>query len=284
MAKRKLPAAVADAVYQGEGAVVAEAWLEGGGKVDARCDVLTEARRRRGSTLLMLACSGGDEQLLTSLLVRHGPAIDLRNSAGETALMIATCGNRPTFVRRLLRAGASLDLKNRRGKTALQVAKDEGHAECVRVIEDFLERDCRSQADMLLEGASPSPSPEWSTSGGAFLDVLPPAVVAACQGEEDEAVSEWLANGGQIDATHSYSDGSMHTSDLTLLMTAANTGNKAMVDMLLGHGADVDKKNRFGNTALSQAAAKGHERVVDALLRAGADINVQNTKAGRRCS
>ena len=55
-------------------------------------------------------------------------------------------------------------------------------------------------------------------------------------------------------------------------MTAARTGKLGPVKALLARGADVNAKERRGQTALMWAAAEGHAEVVEALLEAGADF------------
>src|SRR5207302_1335876 len=50
------------------------------------------------------------------------------------------------------------------------------------------------------------------------------------------------------------------------------TGKLGPVKALLARGADVDARERRGQTALMWAAAEGHAATVEALLRAGADF------------
>jgi ankyrin repeat protein len=52
------------------------------------------------------------------------------------------------------------------------------------------------------------------------------------------------------------------------------------VEVLLAHGADVDAKNNFGETALMWAARDGHTSIVQALLGKGADVNWKHPFAG----
>ena len=57
-------------------------------------------------------------------------------------------------------------------------------------------------------------------------------------------------------------------------MIAAAERHAETVAVLLAAGADVNKRNRFGRTALMFAALYGDARIVKALLDRGADVNV----------
>jgi ankyrin repeat protein len=54
-------------------------------------------------------------------------------------------------------------------------------------------------------------------------------------------------------------------------MTAARTGRVGPVKALLDAGANVDAKEKSGQTALMWAAAEGHAAVIELLVKAGAD-------------
>jgi ankyrin repeat protein len=62
-----------------------------------------------------------------------------------------------------------------------------------------------------------------------------------------------------------------HLGDTPLLI-AAFQGYSQIVAVLLGAGADMEKKN-FGEVALTLAVSKGHFPTVKLLLENGADIN-----------
>ena len=55
--------------------------------------------------------------------------------------------------------------------------------------------------------------------------------------------------------------------DRTFLMHAAARGDVDIVKLLLEHEADVNAKDRSGETALFKAMDAGHSQVVELLLR-----------------
>src|SRR5713101_9572583 len=57
------------------------------------------------------------------------------------------------------------------------------------------------------------------------------------------------------------------------LFIAAGEGRSDVVRYLLAEGADVNAREQFGDTALTEAAYYGHVALVKELLAHGADIN-----------
>ena len=55
---------------------------------------------------------------------------------------------------------------------------------------------------------------------------------------------------------------------------AATHGDVESARRLLQSGADIDSRDRYGQTALMQAAHHGHEALVELLIENGADLNV----------
>ena len=62
----------------------------------------------------------------------------------------------------------------------------------------------------------------------------------------------------------------------TDLHRAAKNGHAETVSLLLDNGADINAKNRDGQTALHVAAKYGHDAIVSLLLDNGADIEAKN--------
>ena len=89
-------------------------------------------------------------------------------------------------------------------------------------------------------------SPAVSSGGVAVSD----AVIVAAERGEEEAVLAWLEGGGRVDAT--YERGGV--SGLTVLILAAANGHERVVELLLRRGAEINKQDSDGATALMIAA------------------------------
>ena len=110
---------------------------------------------------------------------------------------------------------------------------------------------------------SPAAAKRASSGGVRVSD----EVVAAAERGEEEAVLAWLDSGGRVNAT--YETGEVN--GITLLISAAGHGHERVVELLLRHGAEINKQSSNGGTALMIATNYGHERVVELLLRRGAN-------------
>jgi ankyrin repeat protein len=65
----------------------------------------------------------------------------------------------------------------------------------------------------------------------------------------------------------------------TALMLAAQRGHHEIVELLVARGAALDVTAKYGLTALMLAIVAGHPAVARVLARAGADLRVQGTGA-----
>ena len=70
------------------------------------------------------------------LLLSKGAALDLHDSFGGTALIVAAFQGNLSTVRRLLRAGARSDLVTKNGATALEMAENKGHTAVAQFIRE----------------------------------------------------------------------------------------------------------------------------------------------------
>lgn len=77
----------------------------------------------RGSTALHWAAYRGNEETVTYLLTLNELDVDLRDSDGQTSLLVATIYGQTKIVRRLLMRGAKRYLKNKEGQKPIDIAK-----------------------------------------------------------------------------------------------------------------------------------------------------------------
>jgi hypothetical protein len=65
----------------------------------------------------------------------------------------------------------------------------------------------------------------------------------------------------------------------TALMLAAHAGHREVAEALIGHDANLNITAKFGLSALMLAVVAGHEEVAHLLARAGADLSLRGTGA-----
>ena len=109
----------------------------------------------------------------------------------------------------------------------------------------------------------------------------------ASQEGEDDPVRELLAAGAEPDK-YKYDkklNKALHGN--TALAAAASYGHDSIVSILIQHGADINRQNEIGNTALHYAtfqgshivtAFDGTHKATITLIEAGADLNIRNKK------
>lgn len=177
----------------------------------------------------------GDAKALAGLLDK-GMDPDTTDSAGNTALMIASRMGHKDMVAVLIARKAHVARRSVHGDTAVNLAALNGHTEIVR---------------MLVEaGAEVSPATGWG-----------PLHYAAFENRPD-IVKYLIAKGANKDA--------LAPNGYTALMLAARGGHVDAATVLLYEDADLGIKAPGGETALSIATEKKNEEMVKLLKRAGA--------------
>lgn len=66
-------------------------------------------------------------------------------------------------------------------------------------------------------------------------------------------------------------------------MLAIAGGNQKMATFLIEQKADVNCRNKIGETALMLAAQTGYRRLVAKLIQAGADVQATDKDKGMQC-
>ena len=66
----------------------------------------------------------------------------------------------------------------------------------------------------------------------------------------------------------------------TALHFAAEEGHKEIVELLINHNADLNKKTSNGCAALHFAAEEDHKEIAELLIAKGADVNAKDEEGG----
>jgi len=193
------------------------------------------------------------ESVTTRLLLEKGADPNARLSTGGTALILAATWGREDTVRLLLDHKADPNVVNENGRTALSWA-------AYRPGEWFYTNDPPVQypaiVKLLLErGADPNRGIEsgWNAITLAAQDDQAGVVPMMIEASKDKAA---------------------------LLRATARHGQNAIVQTILGKGADINGASPDGATALMEAARSAESRTVQLLLDKIADAN-RRDKAGR---
>lgn len=191
-----------------------------------------------------------DAYRVLNQLFDSGVNLDLRDAAGDTALMLALKNHQYDVAYTLVNNGANLDIANNAGDTPLSLA---------------LAARNEPMAVSLIEAGANFNNSRSST----------PPVMMAYNMDMADAAAAMVARGADYSVTDE--DG------LTLLHYASARGDMGLVSRLIEAGADVNALDYDDNSALyyayphpSQEFGNESRRVIRALREAGADANHVN--------
>ena len=196
-----------------------------------------------GKTALMLACEGGHEDIVHSLL-SAGANVNLQDNNGWTALMRASKHNHISIINMLLQANANPQLKKSNGSNALMIASFDGHYEVVELL--------------ISIGVDYKYQREDGTN----------AFMLACQNGHTQIVELLLKE--QVDPNVQDKNG------WNAFMVACANGHTQIVELLLKKQVDPNVQSKNGWNAFMSACKNGHTQIVELLLKEQVDPNVQN--------
>jgi ankyrin repeat protein len=190
----------------------------------------------KSRTALYAAVYNGDEYTVRWLCERGDARLECKDEHGYTALIVACFRGHVGVVKVLLLAGANTGARGFCGISALSCAAHQGH---ITVVEALLWTLPRYNRATPLKDA------------GAAL------YLAAKSGFKD-VVNLLVQEDANVEFIHEISGN-------TALLVAAEEGHSAVVSLLLYVGANSEKRNKAGFSALNLAEKAGHKSVVAAL-------------------
>ena len=264
---------------------------------------------RNQSTPLYLAALGGRLKVVSHLL-SGGADINAQNALGSTPLHASLQQKVVAVTKYLLEQGAETGLHDENEQTPLFIAASEERLEMVRVLLDrgeslqqvdahgrtplyyglgddggfltnFLVRKGAEVNHKALNDWTPLhaaaetgnlSSMKFLLSGGATVDAVDtegrtPLHIAAIRGSLNH-VRELLSNNADMLATNNRGEGVLHLVD--------GTKNELAFLYLLGAGADIELRDRLGNTPFLSIARRLDLGLMEQYVRRGADWAATN--------
>jgi serine/threonine-protein phosphatase 6 regulatory ankyrin repeat subunit B len=217
-------------------------------------------RNADGSTPLQWAIYKGNVAEVRRLL-DDGADPNIANEYGASPMSLAAEVANTEILNLLLAAGADADSPNQDGQTALMAVARTGNV---------------AAAKALLEHGATVDARE--SFGGQT------ALMWASARRHPEMIELLVAHGASIDARstprdyqrHVTAEGrpkSLDSGGFTPLLYAARENCIACVDMLLGHGADIDMPDPDGVSPLQLAIMNANWDLAKRLIEAGADVD-----------
>ena len=202
-------------------------------------------RNNDGLTALMTASRYGHHQVV-ELLLSKDPDINIQNNDGWTALIAASRYGHHQVVELLLSKDPDINIQNNDGWTALMLATRFGNYQV---------------AELLM-----SKDPDVNIQSISMEDIISAFTIACFKGHSSMVIL--LSNKLTT----------LSNDERELLVAAAEGDIGTLVSMLFEVGISPDTSLVGGITPLMIAALCGHIDIVDTLIQAGADVNKTNDK------
>ncbi|KAK2592180.1 hypothetical protein QQS21_010122 [Conoideocrella luteorostrata] len=218
-----------------------------------------EAKDKLGRTPLSSAAERGHKGIVTVLL-KNGADVKAKDNSGRTPLLWAVEMEHEAVVKLLLENGADIEAKYELGRTPLSSAAERGHKGIVTLL-------LESGADVKAKDKSGRTPLSWAAERehksrrrrGLYEDY-------EARRRKEAVVKLLLKNRADIEAKDELGR--------TPLVSAAESGDKDMIKILLNEGAKVEAKDtEYSQTQLSPAADKRNKANA-------ADINDRADSAG----
>jgi len=192
-----------------------------------------------GDSVLMFGVDSGNMEIVKFILGFPKVNVNSKNSAGCSAVMLASHYGRDGIIRILLRHGANINTCAKQGDTPLMLAVNNGHVSTVKLLiknnARLNDRNGKYSAKKILKKR------RKKMSKGKFRKLM----------NELDCIE-----GGN-----------------TALIIACDKGNYTMSKILIDAGADIHLINDFNGNALRLADMGNHYRISELLLNHGANTD-----------
>lgn len=234
-----------------------------------------------GQTPLCVASQKGHVNVV-SLLLKHGSDPNSSVSYGKTPMLFAASKGHVEVVKLLLRAGVDPNYASPKDETALSLAEDNGHEEVAKLLKErggfrnLSSRDAQYSRDLL----------EASQAGRvAEIRRLLDLGINVNEAINAKPPIVAAAQHGQVAALQILLErgaevDKVDSSGLTAMSYAAGWGHRSIIKILKERGSKIDQQCNVKRTPLSYAAGYGHKNAVETLLELGAmkEIKDQQSK------
>ena len=219
---------------------------------------------------LFTAAALNAQRALARVLAEPDININARTAEGKTALHLSAELGSLYTTQRLIEAGANIFAKDDDGNMPLNLAIDAGHAAIVSLLLEAVnvnEKEHKGWTALnwaILDGKQARVR-ELLAKGAKVGEGCQNAI-EVCLLLEDMEMFDIVRTAGGIDAASSRGD--------TALMGVSRRGDEAIVDVLLAHHANVNvSDNRHGYTPLRLAGEYNHLSIVKKLIAQGANLD-----------
>ncbi|KAK6331274.1 hypothetical protein TWF730_004362 [Orbilia blumenaviensis] len=195
---------------------------------------------RDGMTALSKSAGEGNYETC-KVLIRHGAAVEAKDTKGKTAIMHSVLSGSIRTVRLFLKSGANVEENFPSGETLLESAWNKGYDEVIWAL--------------IQAGANV----ESGFHGGQT-----PLVRAVKRGSA-ELAEALVRRGANVEAKDEYGE--------TPLINAVRKGNISIIQLLLKNGANANAATNKSQTPLINAVRGGNISIIRLLLKNGANAN-----------
>ena len=233
--------------------------------------------------LAQMACMVGDIECI-DLLLQRGMDVNFSGYHYGTALQAASRVGNVEMVERLLGSGAEINILQGVHGTPLRAAVIQGHEGLVRtLINQGADVNLRyeDESDSVLHLALRSRNNaifKLLLEAGADMNIMSRykqhVLILACEHGDTTSVELLLASGVDVSVSGTKLDYyQIPYEEATPLHAACANSHIPVVELLVDHGADIEKTNESSATPLIAAVRANDLSVIRLLLDAGADVN-----------